>query len=233
MNAIITGASKGIGKAIAEKLVLQNCNIAICARDEKQLQETKSQLQILNPAVAIFTMVADLSKKNEAQLFGKQCLENFQTIDILINNAGSYMPGDITTEADGTIEKMIETNLYSAYHLSRIIVPKMQAQMSGHIFNMSSIAGLQAYKNGGAYSISKFALQGFSKNLREELKSYFVKVTTINPGATMSDSWSGSGIEEDRIMKASDIAEVLWNAYQLSKQTVVEDIVLRPILGDL
>jgi short-subunit dehydrogenase len=233
MNAIITGASKGIGKAIAEKLVLQNCNIAICARDEKQLQETKSQLQILNPAVAIFTMVADLSKKNEAQLFGKQCLENFQTIDILINNAGSYMPGDITTEADGTIEKMIETNLYSAYHLSRIIVPKMQAQMSGHIFNMSSIAGLQAYKNGGAYSISKFALQGFSKNLREELKPYFVKVTTINPGATMSDSWSGSGIEEDRIMKAADIAEVLWNAYQLSKQTVVEDIVLRPILGDL
>jgi len=233
MNAIITGASKGIGKAIAEKLVLQNCNIAICARDEKQLQETKSQLQMLNPAVAIFTMVADLSKKNEAQLFGKQCLENFQTIDILINNAGSYMPGDITTEADGTIEKMIETNLYSAYHLSRIIVPKMQAQMSGHIFNMSSIAGLQAYKNGGAYSISKFALQGFSKNLREELKPYFVKVTTINPGATMSDSWSGSGIEEDRIMKASDIAEVLWNAYQLSKQTVVEDIVLRPILGDL
>jgi short-subunit dehydrogenase len=233
MNAIITGASKGIGKAIAEKLVLQNCNIAICARDEKQLQETKSQLQMLNPAVAIFTMVADLSKKNEAQLFGKQCLENFQTIDILINNAGSYLPGDITTEADGTIEKMIETNLYSAYHLSRIIVPKMQAQMSGHIFNMSSIAGLQAYKNGGAYSISKFALQGFSKNLREELKSYFVKVTTINPGATMSDSWSGSGIEEDRIMKAADIAEVLWNAYQLSKQTVVEDIVLRPILGDL
>jgi len=233
MNAIITGASKGIGKAIAEKLVLQNCNIAICARDEKQLQETKSQLQMLNPAVAIFTMVADLSKKNEAQLFGKQCLENFPTIDILINNAGSYLPGDITTEADGTIEKMIETNLYSAYHLSRIIVPKMQAQMSGHIFNMSSIAGLQAYKNGGAYSISKFALQGFSKNLREELKSYFVKVTTINPGATMSDSWSGSGIEEDRIMKASDIAEVLWNAYQLSKQTVVEDIVLRPILGDL
>jgi NADP-dependent 3-hydroxy acid dehydrogenase YdfG len=175
----------------------------------------------------------NLSKKNEAQLFGKQCLENFPTIDILINNAGSYLPGDITTEADGTIEKMIETNLYSAYHLSRIIVPKMQAQMSGHIFNMSSIAGLQAYKNGGAYSISKFALQGFSKNLREELKSYFVKVTTINPGATMSDSWSGSGIEEDRIMKASDIAEVLWNAYQLSKQTVVEDIVLRPILGDL
>jgi short-subunit dehydrogenase len=233
MNAIITGASKGIGKAIAEKLVLQNCNIAICARDEKQLQETKSQLQMLNPAVAIFTMVADLSKKNEAQLFGKKCLENFPTIDILINNAGSYMPGDITTEADGTIEKMIETNLYSAYHLSRIIVPKMQAQMSGHIFNMSSIAGLQAYKNGGAYSISKFALQGFSKNLREELKSYFVKVTTINPGATMSDSWSGSGIEEDRIMKAADIAEVLWNAYQLSKQTVVEDIVLRPILGDL
>ena len=233
MNAIITGASKGIGKAIAEKLVMQNINIAICARDEKQLQETKSQLEILNPAVRIFTMVADLSKKKDAQLFGEQCLKNFSTIDILVNNAGSYLPGDITTEADGTIEKMIETNLYSAYHLTRLIVPKMQSQKFGHIFNMSSIAGLQAYKNGGAYSISKFALQGFSKNLREELKPYFVKVTTINPGATMSDSWIGSGIDEERIMKASDIADLLWNAYQLSNQAVVEDIVLRPILGDL
>jgi short-subunit dehydrogenase len=233
MNAIITGASKGIGKAIAEKLVMQNINIAICARDEKQLQETKSQLEILNPAVRIFTMVADLSKKKDAQLFGEQCLKKFSTIDILVNNAGSYLPGDITTEADGTIEKMIETNLYSAYHLTRVIVTKMQTQKFGHIFNMGSIAGLQAYKNGGAYSISKFALQGFSKNLREELKPYFVKVTTINPGATMSDSWSGSGIDEERIMKASDIADVLWNAYQLSNQAVVEDIVLRPILGDL
>ena len=160
-------------------------------------------------------------------------MKNFSTIDILVNNAGSYLPGDITTEADGTIEKMIETNLYSAYHLTRLIVPKMQSQKFGHIFNMSSIAGLQAYKNGGAYSISKFALQGFSKNLREELKPYLVKVTTINPGATMSDSWIGSGIDEERIMKASDIADVLWNAYQLSNQAVVEDIVLRPILGDI
>ena len=233
MNAIITGASKGIGKTIAEKLVTQNCNIAICARDENQLQQTKLELQKINSNVTIFTMVADLSKKEDAQLFGKKCVEHFSTIDILVNNAGAYLPGDITTEADGTIEKMIETNLYSAYHLTRVIAPKMQSQKSGHIFNMSSVAGLQAYKNGGAYSISKFALQGFSKNLREELKPFFVKVTTINPGATMSDSWSGSGIDENRIMKATDIAEVLWNAYQLSHQTVVEDIVLRPIFGDL
>lgn len=233
MNAIITGASKGIGKAIAEKLVSQNCNIAICARDEKQLQITKTELQKLNSSVTIFTMVCNVSKKEEVQLFGQKCIAQFSTIDILVNNAGTYLPGDITTEASGTLEKMIETNLYSAYHLTRVVAPIMQQQKFGHIFNMSSIAGLQAYKNGGAYSISKFALQGFSKNLREELKPYFVKVTTINPGATMSDSWSGSGVDEDRIMKASDIADLLWNAYQLSNQTVVEDIVLRPVLGDL
>lgn len=233
MNAIITGASKGIGKAIAEKFVNQYVNIIICARDIGALEKTANELKLLNKNVTIEFYASDLSKKEETQLFGKWCLEKFSTIDILVNNTGSYLPGNITDEEDGTLEKMIDTNLYSAYHLTRIIAPKMQAQQSGHIFNMSSIAGLQAYKNGGAYSISKFALQGFSKNLREELKPYFVKVTTINPGATMSDSWSGSGVDEDRIMKASDIAEVLWNAYSLSNQTVVEDIVLRPVLGDL
>ena len=106
-------------------------------------------------------------------------------------------------------------------------------QKSGHIFNMCSIASLQAYANGGAYSISKFALAGFSKNLREEMKPYGIKVTTVYPGAAYTDSWAGSGIDPKRIMEATDIAAMIWSAAHLSAQACVEEIIIRPQSGDL
>jgi short-subunit dehydrogenase len=109
----------------------------------------------------------------------------------------------------------------------------MIKQKSGHVFNVCSIASLNAYANGGAYSISKFALLGFSKNLREEMKPHGIKVTAVLPGATMSASWVGASIDPHRIMEANDIATMIFAASQLSAQAVVEDIILRPQLGDL
>ena len=104
---------------------------------------------------------------------------------------------------------------------------------SGHIFNICSIASLQAYPQGGSYSISKYALDGFSKNLREELKDKGIKVTGVYPGATYTNSWAGSGVAPTRIMEAQDIAKMILAAAHLSPQAVVEDIVMRPLLGDL
>jgi short-subunit dehydrogenase len=109
----------------------------------------------------------------------------------------------------------------------------MFATGAGHIFNICSIASLAAYENGGAYSISKFALLGFSKNLRLELKDSGIKVTAVCPGAVFTNSWAGSGVDPKRIMDANDIAKMIYAATQLSAQAVVEDIVMRPQLGDL
>jgi len=153
--------------------------------------------------------------------------------DILVNNAGSFTGANVHDEKEGALEEMIETNLYSAYHLSRIIVPEMMRKKSGHIFNMSSIAGLKAYPGGGSYSISKYALHGFSVNLREELKPHNIKVTTVFPGAAYTDSWAATGIDKKRFMEAEDIAKIVFAASQLSPQACVEDIVLRPQLGDI
>jgi short-subunit dehydrogenase len=158
---------------------------------------------------------------------------SFGTPDILINNAGQFIPGNIHNEPEGHLEKMLEINLYSAYHLTRRLLPSMIQQKSGHIFNICSIASLNAYANGGAYSISKFALLGFSKNLREEMKPKGIKVTAVLPGATMSASWDVASIDPNRIMEANDIATMVYAASQLSPQAVVEDIILRPQLGDL
>jgi short-subunit dehydrogenase len=109
----------------------------------------------------------------------------------------------------------------------------MKEKGSGHIFNLCSVASLQAYAGGGSYSISKFALLGFSKNLREELKPHSIKVTAVMPGAVYTPSWEGSGVPPERIMEASDIGQLIKAAAALSPQAVIEEIVLRPQLGDL
>jgi short-subunit dehydrogenase len=231
MNIIITGASRGIGKAIAERFAPEGSMIILNARDKSTLEKTAGELKQKTKA-NILTYAADLSVETEASAFTNWCLG--QCIpDVVINNAGMFLPGSIHNEEPGTLQKMIEVNLYSAYYLTRGLLPEMMKKKSGHIFNICSIASLQAYENGGSYSISKFALSGFSKNLREELKPYNIKVTTVYPGAVYTDSWSGSGVDPKRIMETKDIADMIYAAAHLSPQACVEEIVLRPQLGDL
>lgn len=231
-NVIITGASKGIGKAIAKQFAAAGNALFLCARNEKHLLEVAGELVKKYPQSKVHVKAVDLSKKEEVVRFANWCM-GFGPTAILINNAGQFIPGSVYNEEEGLLEKMIETNLYSAYHLTRAVLPKMMDKKSGHVFNICSIASLQAYTNGGSYSISKFALLGFSKNLREELKPYGIKVTSVLPGAAFTNSWSGSGIDPQRIMEATDVAKMVYAASQLSVQACVEEIVLRPQLGDL
>ncbi len=232
MNIIITGASKGIGKAIAMAFAKPGNQLLICSRNGNELLETANELKANNPDTIINYRATYMGNKTDIFHFADWCL-SFGTPDIIINNAGQFIPGNIHNEPEGHLEKMLEINLYSAYHLTRRLLPTMITQKSGHIFNICSIASLNAYANGGAYSISKFALLGFSKNLREEMKPNGIKVTAVLPGATMSASWKGASIDPNRIMEANDIATMVFAASQLSPQAVVEDIILRPQLGDL
>ena len=232
MIAIITGASKGLGRAIALQFAAAGYTLIVCARGAKALYDFVEEVQLEYPETTIKALPVDLSIKEEVTAFAEWSLQ-FGTPAILVNNAGMFLPGSINNEEAGTLEAMINTNLYSAYHLTRALLPSMIANKSGHIFNICSIASLQAYSNGGSYSISKFALLGFSKNLREELKPLGIKVTAVLPGAAYTDSWSGSGVDPKRIMEADDVAKMVFAASQLSSQAVVEDIILRPQLGDL
>ncbi len=232
-NAIITGASQGIGKAIALKFAEQQINLALCARKIDALESLKQEILNQNPDIKIEIYSCDVSKKEDLITFAEKAKEDFEQINILVNNAGVFIPGEILKEDDGNLEFQMETNLYSAYHLSRLIVPQMAERGSGHVINMCSIASKIAYPNGGAYSISKFALLGFSKVLREEMKEKGVRVTSILPGATWSNSWAGVELPESRLMKAEDIAKVVYTAIDLSDSAVIEDITIRPQLGDL
>jgi len=230
--AVITGASKGIGRAIVEKFASEGFEVAICSRSESNLGELKNHLESLFNT-KIHTFVADVSKKSEIQSFAQFALHLGLHIHVLVNNAGLFLPGKILEESEETLEKLVDTNVYSAYHLSRILVPKMLELETSHVFNVCSIASLMAYPQSGSYSISKFALLGFSKSLRQELLHTNVKVTSVMPGATLTDSLAGVDLPEDRFMKASDVADIVWASYNLSKSAVVEEIVLRPLEGDI
>lgn len=231
-TAIITGATQGIGAAIAKKMASEKFTLCICSRKESELKAIKSELEELG-SPTVYIKAVDLSDKESAKEFAHFALQQLKTIDILVNNAGVFIPGNICDEEEGQLEQMMSVNLYSAYTITRVIAPEMKKSKTGHIFNMCSVASLKAYPMGGSYSISKYALLGFSDNLREELKMDKIKVTALCLGATNSRSWEGSGVPAERIMPAEDVAKILWTSYQLSESTNLETIIMRPQFGDL
>jgi short-subunit dehydrogenase len=232
MKIVITGASKGLGKAMAKIFAAGGHQLFLCSRGEGPLQQTIAELNAAYPAAKIAGRSTDTSSKIAVHDFAKWILDQCVP-DVVINNAGQFIPGSVHLEADGILENMLQQNLFSAYYLTRALLPAMMQNKAGHIINICSIAALQAYDNGGSYSISKHAMLGFSRNLREEMKPHGIKVTAVLPGAAYTASWEGAGIDPQRIMTAEDIAVMVEAACRLSPQACVEDIVLRPLLGDL
>lgn len=219
---VVTGGTKGIGRAIVDTFVHQGFDAVVCSRNVEGADGPNR-----------LPFAADLSTRA-----GVDALVNFvrslgRPVAVLVNNTGIFLPGQINNEAEGTFETLMSTNVASAYHLTRGLMGDMIARREGHIFMMCSTASITAYTNGGSYCISKFALLGMSRVLREELKPHGVKVTAILPGATLTASWEGTDLPPDRFMKADDVAATIWGAYTLSKSAVIEEILMRPQLGDL
>jgi len=229
---VVTGATKGIGRAVAERFALAKFDVAACARNVKDLQLFKDEIE-KKYGVNVYVKSTDTSDKKQVEEFATFVLALNRPIDVLVNNAGFFTPGATMEEPDGALESMIEGNVYSAYYVTRGLIASMKKNKSGHIFNMCSIASIKAYPNGGSYAISKFALLGFSKVLREELKEFNIRVTAVMPGATKTASWDGVDLPDTRFMKTEDVAEVIFNAYSISDRSVVEEVIIRPQLGDI
>jgi len=230
---VVTGGSKGIGRAILEKFATCGFDVVTCARKADDLKKLEEHLKRIAPASSVHMKVADMASREQIESFLDFIASLNRPVDVLVNNAGYFVPGNITTEPEGTLESMVHANLYSAYHTTRGLVAGMKKKKTGHIFNMCSIASIKAYSNGGSYAITKFALLGFSKCLREELKEFGIRVTSILPGATRTASWDGVDLPDERFMKVEDIAETIYASYTLSDRSVVEEVVIRPQLGDI
>ena len=233
MYVVITGATKGIGRALVDRFAAEGAQLAVCARTTADVEDLRAELRAAYPSTELIAEAVDVTDRKALQSFAEQILKTWPRVDVLINNAGGYRPGTVLDEPEEQLTDLLELNLMSAYHLTRALVPGMVTRGEGHIFNMCSTASHMAFEAGGSYSIVKHALYGFHRNLRDALKTSGVKVTAVSPGPTWSASWAGVELLESRLLQATDVAAMVWQATQLSPTAVVEDIVLRPQLGDL
>lgn len=230
---LVTGASQGIGAAIARVFAAEipGVRLALVARNERNLTLVEDACTKLGAEAAAFG--CDVADEGAVDAMAGAVTKRFGAVDVLINNAGVFVGVPFTETTVAAFDQVVAANLRSAFLVSRALVPAMIQRGQGDIFFMSSIAGLDAYPNGAAYCAAKFGVTGLAKVLREETKTAGVRVCCVHPGATWTPSWSKSGIAESRIMPADDIARAFLDIYRLSRSTVVEEIVLRPQLGDV
>ncbi|NVO85780.1 SDR family oxidoreductase [Hymenobacter terrestris] len=233
-NIVVTGGTKGIGRALVFRFLRAGYPVVTCARSAEGLAELQTAAAALVPGAVLHTHVADLSEQQQTQAF-TDFVRECGAVAVLINNTGAFIPGRLQDEpADGSqLRQMLAVNLLSAYDTTLALLPGMLAQREGHIFNICSTASITAYPNGGSYGIAKHALLGFSKNLREELKESGLRVTAVLPGATLTASWEGVDLPAERFIKAEDVADAIFGVFSLSGQAVVEELLIRPQLGDL
>ncbi|MFK7900128.1 MAG: SDR family oxidoreductase [Cyclobacteriaceae bacterium] len=231
--AVISGGTKGIGKATVEAFLEKGFDVVTCSRNQQDLIGLQEEVKQEYSSTTLYVKQADLSEKEQVDEFVSYIRGLKRDVDVLVNNTGVFIPGQIHEEEEGVLEQMINTNVYSAYHLTRGLLTGMVKQKSGHIFMICSTASITPYVNGGSYCISKYALYGMTKVLREEMKDKGVRVTAILPGATKTASWDGADIPAERFMKAEDVSKTIICGYELSKKAVIEELLVRPQLGDL
>lgn len=227
MNAIVTGATKGIGKAIAVKLAESGYNLAVCARNYAELEMLAQELAYTG--VKIFYAVADCSIKEQVYRFCTAVSAEFGTIDVLVNNAGVFLAGALLDEEDDRFEQQQLLNVNGAYYFGKYFGRIMRSQQYGHIFNICSVASKEIIENAGSYCVTKSALLSLNCVLRQELSKYNVKVTAILPGSTLTSSWEGTTIPPERFVQPEDIASALYTILNLSSGVNVEEIILKPL----
>lgn len=230
---LITGASQGIGAAIARVFAreIRGVRLALVARNARALTGVARVCAKLGAKAETF--VCDVSDEHAVSALAADVARRCGAVEVLINNAGKFAGAPFTEMSVAAFDHMIAANLRSVFLVSRAFAPGMIARKRGDIFNMSSIAGLIAYPGGCGYSAAKFGVSGLSKVMRAELRAKGVRVCCVYPGATVSPSWDGSGIDPARMMPAEDVARAFFDIYRLSRRTVIEEIVLRPQGGDV
>jgi len=232
-NALITGATRGMGRAIATAFAKEGLNLAVCARNADDVAAFNQELLDINPAIKVCGVKADISIKNDVIAFAKQAEEELGDISVIVNNAGVYVPTSILDDAEDTFQKVISTNLAPAYELYRYFGKKLMAAGEGHIFNICSSASIYPVVEAGTYSVTKFGLLGLSKVMRLELQQYGVKVTAVIPGSTLTSSWDGVEVDSAKFVLPGDIASAIVNAYRMSPGATVDEITIKPVGGQL
>lgn len=229
MYVAVTGGTKGIGRAIIEELALDSSLIVTCSRNQRDLDMLSSQYE----SGLVKTQKIDLSIGKDREKFAEFIL-NHGTPDVLVNNAGFFIQDELPDMFPGkNFEEMLQHNFYSTMELTQLLIPHMIMKRRGHIINICSVAGTKLYMNSASYTLAKTLQLTYSKMLREYLKDKSVKVTSIIPGATLTNSWAGIDVPKNRLIEPEDVAKVVKVCLSLGDSADLEEIIIRPTQGDL
>lgn len=224
--AIVTGASRGIGLAIARTLGSLGARLAICARNAEHLEVAAAELR--REGLSVFSAVADVSNSRDVDLFIQQAAQLPLPLAILVNNAGLGYFGPAHEAAESNWDSVLDTNLKSVFLMSKAVAPGMIERRSGHIINIASLAGKNAFAGGAIYCASKWGLLGFTECMAEDLRPHGIRVSAVCPGTVATDFSPHAGKDPRKMLQAEDIAHVVEMIVTQAPQSFISEVLLRP-----
>jgi 3-oxoacyl-[acyl-carrier protein] reductase len=225
--ALVTGGSRGIGRAIALRLAALGAAVGICGRDAQALQDTSTELQKVTTRVV--SQIADVSRSADVTSLVASVEAALGPISILVNNAGVGLFGPAQEKSEADWDRVLDTNLKGAFLVSRAVAPSMIRQGHGDIINISSLAGRNAFAGGGLYCASKWGLQGLSACMAEDLRGHGIRVSVICPGSVATE-FSGRGPKDaSKVLTPQDVAHAVAMVVTQGPQSFLSEIHLRPL----
>ena len=225
--ALITGASRGIGFAIADKLASMGADLAVCARNEAPLHEAASHLR--KHGGEVFLMPADVTKAQDIERLHREVVRALGQVEILVNNAGIGKFGTFLNMSESDWDATLDTNLKSVFLLSRAVAKDMIERRSGHIINIASLAGKNAFAGGAIYCASKWGLLGLTQCMAEDLRGFGICVSAVCPGTVATEFSPHQGKDPAKMLQPSDVAHAVAALVTQGPQSFMSEILLRPL----
>jgi 3-oxoacyl-[acyl-carrier protein] reductase len=224
--ALVTGASRGIGLAIAQRLGRMGARVSICARDPARLDEATSRLR--NEGIETFAAEIDVTRPDQVTSLVRATEQKFGPIDILVNNAGTGAFGPFQEFGEEEWNRVLDTNLKAAFLLSRAVAPQMIRRQTGHIINISSLAGKNTFAGGAIYCASKWGLMGLTGAMAEDLRAHGIRVSAICPGSVATEFPGRGGKNAEKILQPEDVAHAVAALVTQSDGSFISEVHLRP-----
>ena len=224
--ALITGASRGIGLAIARKLGLLGARISICAVHPSRLEE--SAVRLGSEGIEVLATPADITREEQVSSLVRKTRQRFGPIDILVNNAGIGLFGPFHEQSEADWDRLIGTNLKSVFLMSREVAPEMILRKTGHIINISSLAGKNTFVNGAIYCASKWGLMGLTGCMAEDLRAHGIRVSAVCPGSVATDFSGQSAKDPAKMLQPGDVAHAVAALVMQSPGSFISEVQIRP-----
>ncbi|MGA7852970.1 MAG: SDR family NAD(P)-dependent oxidoreductase [Candidatus Acidiferrales bacterium] len=224
--AIVTGASRGIGFAVAQRLAKLGAKLSICARDPQKLERAAADLR--QSAAAVFAAPVDVTCADQIESFVSATKKNLGPVEILVNNAGIGYFGPTHEASEHNWDSVLDTNLKSVFLMSKAVAPAMIERRGGHIINIASLAGKNAFRGGGIYCASKWGLLGLTGCMAEDLRQYDIRVSAICPGSVATDFSPHTGKDTSKLLQAEDIAHAVEMIVTQAPQSFISEVLMRP-----